>query len=41
MWMLFALGEPLLICVEIEFVSKFGNALMCMSFGFVLFGLAL
>lgn len=41
MWLLFALGGPLLTCVEIEFVSKLGIVLMCMSFGFVLFGLGL
>lgn len=41
MWMLFAFGGPLLTFVEIEFVSKLGTALMCMSFGFVLFGLGL
>ena len=41
MWLLFAFGGPLLTFVEIEFVSKLGIVLMCMSFGFVLFGLGL
>lgn len=31
----------MLTFVEIEFVSKLGTALMCMSFGFVLFSLGL
>lgn len=41
MWLAFAFGGPLLTLVDIPFISKLGTVFMCMSFGFVIFGLGL
>lgn len=41
LWIAFAFGGPLLSMFGNEFLSKLGNSLICMSFGFVIFGLGL